>query len=168
MVRKSREIVDLDVDELIDDLNKALADEWLAFYQYWVGAKVIEGPMRVIVEPELKEHAEEELEHAEKLADRISQLGGDPLLEPSKWFEETNCGYSAPEDSHVRPILEQNIEGERCAIDTYKELIDKVKGKDEVTRALLLDILKDELEHEEELADFKDDMNMMGYTHGNK
>ncbi|HEY89612.1 MAG TPA: ferritin, partial [Thermoflexia bacterium] len=50
-------IVGLDVDELIVKLNKALADEWLAYYQYWIGAKVAAGPMRGAVAAELEEHA---------------------------------------------------------------------------------------------------------------
>ena len=46
MGTKGRAIVGIDVDNLIKVLNKALADEWLAYYQYWVGAKVAKGPMR--------------------------------------------------------------------------------------------------------------------------
>ena len=46
MGQKGREIVKMDVDELINILNKALADEWLAYYQYWIGAKVVKGPMK--------------------------------------------------------------------------------------------------------------------------
>ncbi|MDY6847197.1 MAG: ferritin-like domain-containing protein, partial [Chloroflexota bacterium] len=76
MGTKGREIVGLDVDELIKRLNSALADEWLAVYQYWVGSKIITGPMANAVEEELVEHAEEEKEHADLLADRIVTLGG--------------------------------------------------------------------------------------------
>jgi len=57
MGTKGREIVGLDVDKLIELLNKALADEWLAYYQYWIGAKVAKGPMRGQVVFELEEHA---------------------------------------------------------------------------------------------------------------
>jgi ferritin-like protein len=68
---QGREIVGKDVDKLIEMLNKALADEWLAYYQYWVGAKVAKGPMRGTVATELLEHATEELGHAELLSDSI-------------------------------------------------------------------------------------------------
>lgn len=61
-------------------LNAALAEEWLAYYQYWIGARVMEGPMRSEVEPELLLHADEELVHAVLVADRIMQLGGTPVL----------------------------------------------------------------------------------------
>ena len=53
MGTKGREIVGLDVDDLLEMLNKALADEWLAYYQYWVGAKLAKGPMRGTVAAEL-------------------------------------------------------------------------------------------------------------------
>ncbi len=65
MGQKGRSIVKMDVDELINLLNKALSDEWLAYYQYWIGAKVVKGPMKDAVIAELTLHATEELGHAE-------------------------------------------------------------------------------------------------------
>ncbi len=61
----------MDIDELLKVLNKAFADEWLAYYQYWIGAKIIKGPMKEAAEAEMLEHAEEELGHADMIADRI-------------------------------------------------------------------------------------------------
>ena len=84
MGNKAIEIADLDVTKLIQMLNEALAEEWLAYYQYWGGARVMEGPMRSEVEPELLLHATEELGHAELVANRILQLGGTPLLNPNQ------------------------------------------------------------------------------------
>ena len=75
MGKRAIEIANLNVKELLQQLNEALAEEWLAYYQYWVGARVMEGPMRSEVEPELLAHATEELAHAELVADRIIQLG---------------------------------------------------------------------------------------------
>lgn len=57
MGSKAREIVGMDLKKLIELLNKVLADEWLAYYQYWIGAKVVMGPMRGTVAGELMEHA---------------------------------------------------------------------------------------------------------------
>ncbi len=151
-------IIKVDKDELIKKLNKALADEWLAYYQYWIGAKVVTGIMREAVVVELIEHATDELRHAGLLVDRIMQLGGDPLLEPKDWYDETNCGYEVPSDYQVKKILEQNIEGERCAIKVYSDLLDFVQGKDSVTEEIVREILHDEVEHEDDLEALAEDM----------
>jgi bacterioferritin len=161
MGTKGREIVGMDVDKLIDMLNKALADEWLAYYQYWIGAKVAVGPMRGAVTAELEEHATEELGHALMLVDRIMQLGGTPLLKPQDWHEMTNCGYEAPEDPYVETLLEQNIKGEQCAIDVYQELVTLTKDADPVTYEMVLQIMTEEIEHEEDLQALAEDIQLM-------
>jgi bacterioferritin len=158
MGKKGKEIVKMDVEELLKLLNKAYADEWLAYYQYWVGAKVAVGPMRGAVVAELMEHAADELRHADMLTERIIQLGGEPLLAPSEWEKHTNCGYLVPSDSTVKALLEQNVEGERCAIDVYQKLVEMTKDKDPITYNMVLEILEDEVEHEEDLQALEEDM----------
>ncbi|MDD2226661.1 MAG: ferritin-like domain-containing protein, partial [Dysgonamonadaceae bacterium] len=61
MGKEAIKVASVDVDKLLEMLNAALSEEWLAYYQYWIGARVMEGPMRSEVEPELLEHANEEL-----------------------------------------------------------------------------------------------------------
>lgn len=161
MGNKAIEIVDMNVKKLIELLNKAYADEWLAHYQYWIGAKIVKGPMRGVATRELEEHAKEEYEHAEMLAERIIQLGGTPLINPKAWYEETNCGYDDPLDPNVKKIVEQNLEGERCAIDVYKDLLETIDEKDRITYNLILEILDDELEHEEDLQSILEDIDFM-------
>lgn len=151
MGTKAREMVGAEAKKIVVLLNKAFADEWLAYYQYWVGSKIACGQMRTAVAAELEQHAKEELEHAGKLSERIIQLGGQPLLKPEDWYKQTNCGYDAPVNPSVKALLKQNIKGEQCAIETYQKLADAFKNKDEVTRYLALEIMKDELEHEEDL-----------------
>ena len=161
MGTKGRQIVGMDVDELIKLLNKALADEWLAYYQYWIGAKIVKGPMKDAVASELVLHATEELAHADLLAARIVQLGGTPIIEPKEWFKLTNCGYDAPTDPFVKQILAQNIKGEQCAIDVYQKLQLLVRDKDPVTYNIVLTILADEVEHEEDLQSLDEDLDSM-------
>ena len=161
MGTKGISIVDMDVDSLNEMLNKALADEWLAYYQYWVGAKVAKGPMRGTVATELLEHANEELGHADLLANRILQLGGTPLLSPEEWYKMTNCGYEIPEDPYVEVLLDQNIKGEQCAIEAYQKLVNITKDKDIVTYNILLSILADEIMHEEDLQAIAEDIQLM-------
>jgi bacterioferritin len=161
MGTKGRSIVGMDVDVLIEKLNQALADEWLAYYQYWIGAKVAAGPMRGAVTFELEEHATEELGHALLLVDRIMQLGGTPLLKPQDWFEMTNCGYETPADPYVEVLLEQNIKGEQCAIEVYQELATLTRDGDPVTYEIMLQILTDEITHEEDLQALAEDIQLM-------
>jgi bacterioferritin len=161
MGQKGRSIVKMDVDKLIKLLNKALSDEWLAYYQYWVGAKVVKGPMKDAVIAELTLHATEELSHAELLATRIIQLGGVPVLSPQEWIKLTNCGYDAPADHYVGVILDQNIKGEQCAIKVYSELLDITRVADPVTYNIILTILSQEVEHEEDLSSLKEDLDLM-------
>jgi bacterioferritin len=161
MGQKGREIVKMDVDELINLLNKALSDEWLAYYQYWIGAKVVKGPMKDAVIAELTLHATEELGHAQLIVTRIIQLQGVPVLSPEEWLKKTNCGYDAPEDPYVEEVLNQNIKGEQCAIRVYSELLDITRTGDPVTYDIILQILSQEVEHEEDLTALKEDLDLM-------
>ncbi|WP_428076608.1 ferritin-like domain-containing protein [Candidatus Avelusimicrobium fimicolum] len=156
MGMKGREIVQragLDVQALVTALNKAYCDEWLAYYQYWVGAQVATGVLAPKLIEEMEEHAAEELDHAKKLSKRIIELGGTPALSPQDWYKESTCGYLVPKDSESKILLAQNLQGERCAIEVYNKLLDMVKGKDPITFHLLREILEDEVEHEQDLED---------------
>ncbi len=164
MGTKGREILQergIDIFQLIKMLNQAFADEWLAYYQYWLGAKVAVGMPKDAVVAELTQHANDELRHAGMVADRIIQLGGVPLLDPKAWFDSANCDYDKPEDPNVRVLVDQNIKGEQCAIDVYKKLMDYTRDKDPVTYNMALQILTDELAHEEDLEAIKADIQMM-------
>jgi bacterioferritin len=162
MGTKGIAIVGMDVKKLIDMLNKALADEWLAVYQYWIGAKVVKGSMKGQVEAELNEHMEEEMKHANMLAERILQLGGTPLISPEEIMKKATCKYKAPKDENVGAILKQNIQGEQCAILTYKKILDEVKkGDDPITFNMIRKILEDEVEHEHDLESIAEDLSMM-------
>ncbi len=158
MGKKGIDVAGIDVEKLIDMLNTALSEEWLAYYQYWVGARVMEGPMRGEIEPELLVHANEELGHAVLLVERIIQLGGIPVLNPKDWFTHAKCKYDEPNDPYVEVILQQNLDGERCAIQRYKEIADYTNGKDHVTHQIATQIMSDEMEHEQDIEDFITDI----------
>jgi bacterioferritin len=161
MGTRGREIVGMDVGELLEMLDAAYASEWLAYYQYWLGAKLIKGPMKDAVAAELNLHATEELAHANLLAGRIIQLGGTPVTDPKRWFSLSPCAYDAPDDPYVAVLLDENIAGEQCAISTYKRLMDATKDKDMITYNLALQILEQEVEHEEDLQSLKEDLDLM-------
>ena len=161
MGTRGREIVGMYVNQLLDLLNKAFCDEWFAYYQYWLGAKLVKGPMKDAVAAELLLHATEELAHANLIANRIIQLGGKPITEPKLWYQWSGCGYDGPNDEYVKVILEQNIKGERCAIGYYNELMKKTRDADMVTYNMVLTILQQEVEHEEDLQALLEDIELM-------
>ncbi len=161
MGKVAREISHLDVDALIQMLNEALSEEWLAYYQYWIGARLMEGPMRSEIEPELLVHADEELGHAILVVNRILQLGGTPILNPAEWTKHAKCSYEEPNDPYVEVILEQNLRGERCAIERYQQIAEFTNGKDHSTYQMAIQILNDELEHEHDIEDFITDINRL-------
>ncbi|QOY53851.1 ferritin [Candidatus Sulfurimonas marisnigri] len=157
-IRGNSIIKGIEISEVIRLLNKAYADEWLAYYQYFIEAKVIKGIMKDAAIAELNQHAADELRHATMVADRILQLGGTPILNPKDWFTHTNCGYEEPKNFDVVAILQDSIKGEQCAISTYSSIADIVKDKDIITYNLVSEILADEVEHEEDLQALHDDI----------
>lgn len=154
-------LVGENADRIIELLRKAFCDEWLAYHQYWIGAKVIKGPMKEAVIAELLQHAADELRHSEMVVDRLIQLGGTPPINPQQWFELTNCGYDEPSDEFVKTIIDQNIKGEQCAISTYNSLLEVTKDCDFVTYNMAVQILTDEIEHEEDLQALGEDFELM-------
>jgi len=151
----------VDVDELLKMLNAALSEEWLAYYQYWIGARLMEGPMRSEVEPELLLHANQELNHAALVVSRIIQLGGTPVINPAEWTKLARCTYEEPADPYIEVILEQNLKGERCAIQRYQDIADFTNGKDHTTHQMAVTILNEEIEHENDIEDWITDIQRM-------
>lgn len=151
----------LNVDELLKKLNMALSEEWLAYYQYWVGALVVKGAMRADVQGEFEEHAGEEHEHAQMLAKRIIELEGTPVLDPKQWFELAKCKYLPPTDFDVVSLLNQNVISERCAILRYQEIAQFTDGLDYTTCDIAKKILAEEEDHEQDLQDYLDDIARM-------
>jgi bacterioferritin len=159
MAKRGNSIIKgIEISELITMLNRAYADEWLAYYQYFIEAKVVKGIMKDAAIVELTQHAADELRHATMVADRIIQLGGIPLANPQEWFKLTNCGYDEPKDFDVVSILNDAIKGEQCAISTYSKIVEMTKDKDIVTYDIVSSILADEVEHEEDLQALHDDI----------
>ena len=160
MAQTAQHIVKDHLNKILDVLNQAYAEEWLAYYQYWIGAKVAAGPMRMDIIEEFMEHAQEELKHANKLADRIIQLGGTPVLNPNEWEQIAKCYYEAPVDPCVFSVLKQNLTAERCAVSHYQQLCELCHNVDFVTFKLAEKILAEEVEHEQEIEDFIHDMDI--------
>ncbi len=137
--------------KLIELLNQSLADEWLSYYCFWVGAKVMVGHMRDEIAKELEEMATEELKHAGILVDKIIGLGGTPVLAPKDWHKIANYSYESPKDFSVKSILFQNIKSKQSSVDAYKKLISFTKNRTSFENAILSDILEEEIEQKDYL-----------------
>ncbi len=152
MGKKAREIVELNVDELIEDLNRALADEWIAVFYYTHAANIAKGMNSPIIADALKKTADEEREHAQELTDRIIQLGGTPIGKFEDLAKKANCpSVDLPKDAgDLNGIAKAIVEAERCAIDVYNKLLKKIMpGKDTVTTQVIRHIISEEIEHED-------------------
>lgn len=148
----------IDLPELLSQLNAALCEEWLAFYQYWIGSLVVEGAMRSDVQREFEEHAMEEFAHARLLAGRIIQLEGTPVLDPVQWSVQARCKYSVPLNNDVISLLKQNVAAERCAVVRYEEIASFCNNVDYTTCDIAKRIMAEEEEHEQDLQDLLRDV----------
>ena len=153
MGQKGKEILEIDVNEVIKDLNSAYADEWLSHYQYFLYAQVIEGINAKILKEKLEEQSNDEMNHAKELVNRILELGGKPTTDLMK---ASTCGFSGPPEdySNLTKVIEIVLEGERCAIEKYNTLAKKYHMKDLVTHEIFEDLLKDEVSDEEDWENF--------------
>jgi bacterioferritin len=150
--RKSREILRAKVDDVLADLTKAYADEWLAHYQYWLASKWIRGLDADTLKDILVEQSNDELGHAEKIAKRIIQLGGTPIMDPGKLLQISGCGYKQPpsDPNNLKQVIQDVLESEACAIETYNKLAEKYRMTDLVTHEMFEDLLEDEVDDEEQ------------------
>ncbi len=153
MGEKGKEISDFNVQEIINDLNSAFADEWLSHFQYFLYAQIVKGIDADTLKKELEQQSLDELEHAKILSDRIIQLGGIPTV---KLFETSTCGFLPPPEDRtdLEGIIKRVLESERCAIDKYNKLAKKYHMKDLVTHEIFEDLLKDEVSDEQDWEDF--------------
>ncbi len=149
----------VNIKELVAKLNEAYADEWMSYLQYWAGAQVVQGPMRPSVQKEFMDHAEEELKHAKLLVDRIIELGGAPNPDAQDWFKSATCKYIKPDNIDVHVLLKQNLDGERCVIKVYNDILEYArKAGDAVTFHIIRHIVQEEMDHEQDLEDYLADI----------
>jgi len=151
MGKQARAIVELSLKDLVNELNKAYADEWLAFYLYWYMAQVVSGKAYEDVQEMLNKLAKDELEHAGELADLIVKLGGLPIANPMDLEKNANAPYLMPpkNTADINRIIRIVTEAEAGAIEVYNKIAKKTLGKDHVTYQLISHILSEEVNHEE-------------------
>lgn len=138
-------------DAIVGLLNDALATELVCVMRYRRHHFTARGVSSPAIAAEFLIHSNEEQAHADRIAERIVQLGGEPDFSPDTLLARSHADY---DDSNDLPsMVRTNLIAERVAIETYRQMIALVSDKDPTTRRLLEDVLRDEEEHADELAD---------------
>jgi len=134
---------------IIELLNDALATELVCVLRYKRHHFTADGMASSKIAQEFMTHAGEEAAHADRLARRIVQLGGEPDFSPDSLSARSHAAYDDSRD--LRDMIKANLVAERVAIEAYSQMIGLIDAKDPTTRRLLEDILADEQDHAEEL-----------------
>jgi bacterioferritin len=140
--------------EIIDMLNDALATELVCVLRYKRHYFTATGMENTAVRAEFLEHANEEQGHADRIAERIMQLNGEPDFNPSTLMERSHAQYDASDD--IRAMIRANLIEERVAIESYRQMIDRIGDTDPTTRLMLTEIMADEEEHADDMKDLLD------------
>ncbi|HEV8690878.1 MAG TPA: ferritin-like domain-containing protein [Ideonella sp.] len=139
-------------DDIVKLLNDALATELVCVLRYRRHHFTAKGIASPKIADELLVHANEELGHADMLATRIVQLGGEPDFEPGKLAQRSHADYDDVSD--LAAMLKKDLVAERVAIESYRQMIHLIGDKDPTTRRVLEEILAVEEEHADELRDW--------------
>jgi bacterioferritin len=141
----------LDREQSVRILNEALATELVCTLRYQFHYFMASGIHSQAVKEEFKEHAREEQEHAERLAERIKQLGGKPEMDPSKLTGLSHSEYR--EGDTLADMIREDLIAERIAVESYREMIRYFGERDPTSRVMMEEILAKEEEHADELTD---------------
>jgi bacterioferritin len=139
-------------DDVVALLNDALATELVCVLRYRRHHYTADGLASPKIAEEFLVHANAELGHADRIAERIVQLGGEPDFNPVGLLERSHAGYDEAKD--LMAMIKSNLTAERVAVESYRQMIELLGDKDSTTRRLLEDILADEEEHADELKDW--------------
>lgn len=139
-------------ESIIRLLNDSLATEIVCVLRYKRHHFTASGLESPAIAEEFLVHAQEEQAHADKLAQRIVQLGGQPDFNPDSLTARSHAQYSEEED--LRSMIRANLVAERVAIEAYSQMIHLIGDKDPTSRRLLEHILEQEQEHADELSDW--------------
>ena len=138
-----------DRERVIEVLNEVLATETVCTLRYrshYFRAKGVHAPG---IEDEFLEHANEEQQHADRVAKRITELGGTPNLDPEGLATRSHAQYGSGET--LNDLIKEDLIAERIAIESYQEIARWLGDKDSTTRRLMEEILAVEEEHADDL-----------------
>jgi bacterioferritin len=138
-------------EQIVALLNDALATELVCILRYKRHHFTAHGMASPAIAAEFMVHATEETGHADKIAERIVQLGGEPDFNPVTLLERSHADYDT--SSALRDMVRANLVAERVAVEAYRQMIALIGDKDPTTRRMLEMILADEEEHADEMND---------------
>jgi bacterioferritin len=139
-----------DRETVVKILNEALATELVCVLRYKRHYYMAEGLNAKGAQEEFLEHAQQEQQHADQIADRITQLDGDPDFNPDTLTHRSHAEYK--EGESLLEMIKEDLIAERIAIDSYREIINYLDNDDPVTRRMLEEILATEEEHADDLV----------------
>ncbi|WP_131781498.1 ferritin-like domain-containing protein [Legionella gresilensis] len=148
----------IDLDTMYDMLNSALATEMictLRYKQHYFKATELGA---TIAAEEFLEHSNQEQQHADQIAERIVQLGGQPNFNPATFSAYSHADYV--DCNTVAEMVRENLIAERIAIDIYREMILFLGDNDSTTRKMIEEILAVEEEHADDLLDIAKEYNI--------
>ena len=145
-----------DKDAVIELLNEALATELVCVLRYKRHYFMAKGIHSESVKPEFLAHAKEEMAHADRIAKRITELGGEPNFSPDGLSERSHAEYM-PGDTLISMIKEDLI-AERIAIESYREFVAYLGNNDPTTQRMIKEILAMEEEHADDMASLLEGM----------
>lgn len=138
-----------DRDQVVSILNTALATELVCVLRYKRHYFMASGIAGETAAAEFLEHANEEQAHADEIAHRIVQLGGEPDFSPTGLVSRSHAEYV--EGETLSDMIKEDLIAERIAIDSYREIIKYLGSQDPTTRRMLEGILATEEEHADDL-----------------
>ena len=137
-------------------LNEALATEIICVLRYKRHYFMAQGIHAEGVAAEFLEHANDEQQHADQIAARITQLGGEPDFSPDGLATRSHAEYV--EGDTLEDMIKEDLIAERIAIDSYREMITYLAEADSTSRRMLEEILAKEEEHADDLANLLQDL----------
>ncbi len=143
---------ELDPKQTIELLQSVLATEIVCVLRYTMHAVAATGISSEGVKAEFEEHADDEREHAQWVAERINQLGGNPNFNPEGLATRSASQYG-PDEPNLVEMIKENLIAERIAVEHYRELARYFGEKDPTTRVLMEKILGVEEEHANDMHD---------------
>ena len=143
-------------EKVIELLNEALATELVCVLRYKRHYFMAKGIHSEPVKAEFLEHANEEMAHADRIAKRITELGGEPDFSPNGLSDRSHAEYVA--GNTLNEMIKEDLIAERIAIESYREMIAYLGDADPTTQRMLKEILAMEEEHADDLASLMENL----------